>query len=71
MDSSQYNNVNRSMEYAKATIKRETLSKLATSAIGSTAGGFEFVAKSRDTSVEPNDSLYQLMPLPEHTVTSS
>ena len=71
MDASQFKHVNRSMEFAKATIKRETLSKLASPAPSNAAGGFEFVAKTRDASVEPNDSLFQLMPLPEHNVSSS
>ena len=59
------------MELAKATIKRETRSKLASSETRNAAGGFDFVAKSWDASVEPNDSLFQLTPLPEHNVSSS
>ena len=69
MDSAQFRHVNRSMEFAKAPTTR-VLSKLASPATSNAAGGFEFVA-ARDASVEPTDSLYQLMPLPEHNASSS
>ena len=66
IDSSQFKYVNRSVDFGNANTQKY-LKKLVVSPPmkNSAVGGFAFVSKSKDSSVEPNDSLYQLMPMPD------